>query len=105
MSHRSTFSNLLFRFIPSVPPNFQEELETYTEQGYRVIGLAYKPLDKKFTWHQAQRVERYVNTMIDIVIMITMIIIIINITIASITTVISIIIIIIIHHTCGKVYK
>ncbi|XP_032223526.1 polyamine-transporting ATPase 13A3 [Nematostella vectensis] len=42
----------------SVPLNFQEELNIYTKQGFRVLGLAWRPMKKKFSWVQAQRVKR-----------------------------------------------
>ncbi|XP_076056753.1 polyamine-transporting ATPase anne boleyn isoform X2 [Oratosquilla oratoria] len=40
----------------SVPDNFHDILLKYTKQGYRVIGLAYKPL--KLSYLKAQRVSR-----------------------------------------------
>ncbi|XP_032238659.2 polyamine-transporting ATPase 13A3 isoform X2 [Nematostella vectensis] len=42
----------------TVPANFQEELEMYTKEGYRVLGVAYGALGSKVTWHQAQRAKR-----------------------------------------------
>ncbi|XP_017780641.1 PREDICTED: probable cation-transporting ATPase 13A3 [Nicrophorus vespilloides] len=40
----------------SVPENFSEVLEKYTQEGYRVIALAHKEL--KLTYTKAQRVQR-----------------------------------------------
>ncbi|XP_056008608.1 polyamine-transporting ATPase 13A3-like isoform X2 [Ostrea edulis] len=42
----------------TVPHEFQDILHRYTIQGYRVIAVAYKKLDPKLTWHQAQRISR-----------------------------------------------
>ncbi|XP_061189537.1 polyamine-transporting ATPase 13A3-like isoform X2 [Saccostrea echinata] len=42
----------------TVPHEFPDILHRYTIQGYRVIALAYKKLDPKLTWHQAQRISR-----------------------------------------------
>ncbi|PSN38736.1 hypothetical protein C0J52_15360 [Blattella germanica] len=41
-----------------MPDNFDGLLMQYTLSGYRVIALAYKDLDPKFNWKQAQRVNR-----------------------------------------------
>jgi len=48
----------------AVPDNFQEVLKTYTVQGHRVIALSWRPLDPKLSWHQAQRISRYVWTVL-----------------------------------------
>ena len=50
---------LNFHSYIAVPQEFQDILHRYTIQGYRVIAVAYKKLDPKLTWHQAQRVSRY----------------------------------------------
>ncbi|CAH1775580.1 unnamed protein product [Owenia fusiformis] len=42
----------------SIPEDFQQTLHRYTMQGFRVIALAWKPLDPKLTWHQSQRISR-----------------------------------------------
>ncbi|XP_067049944.1 polyamine-transporting ATPase 13A3-like isoform X4 [Acropora muricata] len=42
----------------TVPGDFHDVLQRYTMQGYRVLGLAWKPLDPKLSWHQLQRVTR-----------------------------------------------
>ncbi|KAJ8320109.1 hypothetical protein KUTeg_001696 [Tegillarca granosa] len=42
----------------SVPDDIQDTLHRYTIQGYRVIALAWKSLDPKLPWHQAQRISR-----------------------------------------------
>lgn len=42
----------------TVPEDFHDVLQQYTMQGYRVLGLAWKPLDPKLSWHQLQRVTR-----------------------------------------------
>lgn len=47
----------LFVFL-LVPGEFHDVLQRYTMQGYRVLGLAWKPLDPKLSWHQLQRVTR-----------------------------------------------
>ena len=41
----------------SVPSNFQEVLTEYTQQGYRVLALAHRPL-AKLSYVKAQRVQR-----------------------------------------------
>lgn len=46
-----------FCISSTVPSNFQDVLMTYTKQGYRVIGLAYKPLSK-LSYVKTQRMER-----------------------------------------------
>lgn len=40
-----------------MPPNFNRILEEYTEEGYRVLALAYKPLDK-LSYPKVQRMQR-----------------------------------------------
>ncbi|XP_022780127.1 probable cation-transporting ATPase 13A3 isoform X4 [Stylophora pistillata] len=42
----------------TVPGDFTNILQHYTMKGYRVLGLAWKPLDSKLSWHQVQRVTR-----------------------------------------------
>ncbi|KAL4220880.1 hypothetical protein ACF0H5_019146 [Mactra antiquata] len=42
----------------TVPEDVDSVLHQYSIQGYRVIGLAWRPLDPKVTWHQAQRLSR-----------------------------------------------
>ncbi|KAL8587281.1 hypothetical protein ACOMHN_045528 [Nucella lapillus] len=42
----------------TLPHNFIHILHKYTVQGFRVIALAYRPLDPKITWHQVQRIQR-----------------------------------------------
>lgn len=42
----------------TVPEEFHEVLHQYTIQGFRVIALAWRPLDQKITWHQVQRLSR-----------------------------------------------
>ncbi|XP_023726909.1 probable cation-transporting ATPase 13A3 isoform X2 [Cryptotermes secundus] len=42
----------------TVPGNFDSLLMEYTLTGYRVIALAYKTLAPKFSWKQAQRINR-----------------------------------------------
>ncbi|CAG0881036.1 unnamed protein product, partial [Darwinula stevensoni] len=37
---------------------FWERVREYTVQGFRVLAFAWKPLGKKFSWHQAQRIKR-----------------------------------------------
>lgn len=41
-----------------VPSDLGLVLMRYTSAGYRVIALAYKDLDEKVTWRQAQRIAR-----------------------------------------------
>lgn len=45
-------------FALPVPDNFDSLLMEYTLTGYRVIALAYKTLAPKFSWKQAQRINR-----------------------------------------------
>ncbi|KAG6448590.1 probable cation-transporting ATPase 13A3 [Manduca sexta] len=42
----------------SLPENFSAVLNEYTSNGYRVIGLAHKKLDRKMKWVDAQRIKR-----------------------------------------------
>ncbi|XP_045764970.1 polyamine-transporting ATPase 13A3-like [Maniola jurtina] len=42
----------------SLPDNFSTILNEYTSNGFRVIGLAYKKLDRKMKWVDAQRLKR-----------------------------------------------
>ncbi|XP_006819618.1 polyamine-transporting ATPase 13A3-like [Saccoglossus kowalevskii] len=42
----------------TVPDDFHEVLHKYTEQGFRVIALAWKPMKSKFSWHQSHRIGR-----------------------------------------------
>ncbi|CAH2236992.1 jg9485 [Pararge aegeria aegeria] len=42
----------------SLPDNFSMILNEYTSNGFRVIGLAHKKLDRKMKWVDAQRLKR-----------------------------------------------
>ncbi|KAJ2946942.1 hypothetical protein O0L34_g16288 [Tuta absoluta] len=42
----------------TLPDNFASILNEYTSNGFRVIGLAHKKLDRKMKWMDAQRVKR-----------------------------------------------
>uniref|UniRef100_A0A803T0S5 Cation-transporting ATPase n=1 Tax=Anolis carolinensis TaxID=28377 RepID=A0A803T0S5_ANOCA len=42
----------------TVPENFSAVLESYTQRGLRVIALARRRLESKFTWHKVQHVSR-----------------------------------------------
>ncbi|KAJ7394646.1 hypothetical protein OS493_000466 [Desmophyllum pertusum] len=42
----------------TVPADFHDVLQDYTMRGYRVLGVAWKPLDTKLSWHQVHRVTR-----------------------------------------------
>lgn len=42
----------------SLPDNFSSTLNEYTSNGFRVIGLAYKKLDRRMKWVDAQRLKR-----------------------------------------------
>ncbi|CAC5383954.1 Probable cation-transporting ATPase 13A3,Cation-transporting ATPase 13A2,Cation-transporting ATPase catp-5 [Mytilus coruscus] len=44
--------------LETFPDNFHEILHQYSVQGYRIIALAYRQLDPKLSWHQAQRISR-----------------------------------------------
>ncbi|XP_020601351.1 probable cation-transporting ATPase 13A3 isoform X3 [Orbicella faveolata] len=49
--------------LQTVPVDFHDVLQHYTLSGYRVLGLAWKPLDRKLSWHQVHRVTRdYIET-------------------------------------------
>ena len=42
----------------SIPSNYEEILQIYTENGYRVLAIAYKSFDSSMTYIQSQRIER-----------------------------------------------
>ncbi|XP_057713198.1 polyamine-transporting ATPase 13A3-like isoform X2 [Corythoichthys intestinalis] len=42
----------------TVPQNFTETLETYTRQGFRVIGLAHRQMEPQLSWLQVQNLSR-----------------------------------------------
>lgn len=42
----------------TIPTDFNEKLMYYASQGYRIIALAYKSLDRKMTYPKIQRVSR-----------------------------------------------
>ncbi|KAL4710496.1 hypothetical protein ACJJTC_008898 [Scirpophaga incertulas] len=42
----------------TLPDNFNTVLNEYTSNGFRVIGLAHKKLDRKMKWMDAQRIKR-----------------------------------------------
>lgn len=42
----------------TIPTDFNEKLNYYAQQGYRIIALAYKPLDRKLTYPKVQRISR-----------------------------------------------
>ena len=42
----------------TVPANFHEILRDYAQQGFRVIGLAYKPMLAEAKWHKVQKMKR-----------------------------------------------
>ncbi|KAK0056869.1 cation-transporting ATPase 13A3 [Biomphalaria pfeifferi] len=42
----------------TVPQDFPTVLHNYSIQGFRVIALAYRPMDPKITWHHVQRISR-----------------------------------------------
>ncbi|XP_064185049.1 polyamine-transporting ATPase 13A3-like isoform X2 [Anguilla rostrata] len=44
----------------TVPADFWEVLDGYTRQGLRVIALAHRQLEPKFTWHRLQTISREV---------------------------------------------
>jgi len=41
-----------------VPSNFHEILMRYTRRGYRVLGLAWRPLPDKLNYTKVQRMQR-----------------------------------------------
>ncbi|KAH0626031.1 hypothetical protein JD844_000730 [Phrynosoma platyrhinos] len=42
----------------TVPENFSTVLESYTRRGLRVIALARRRLESKYTWHKVQHISR-----------------------------------------------
>ncbi|XP_029381134.1 probable cation-transporting ATPase 13A3 isoform X2 [Echeneis naucrates] len=42
----------------TVPLSFAETMETYTRKGFRVIALAHRQLESKFSWHKVQSLSR-----------------------------------------------
>ncbi|XP_058043326.1 polyamine-transporting ATPase 13A3 isoform X2 [Ahaetulla prasina] len=42
----------------TVPADFEQVLEDYTRQGFRVIALAHRKLESKLNWHKVQNVAR-----------------------------------------------
>ncbi|XP_061444002.1 polyamine-transporting ATPase 13A3-like isoform X2 [Rhineura floridana] len=42
----------------TVPDTFSAVLESYTRRGLRVIALASRQLEKKYTWHKVQHISR-----------------------------------------------
>lgn len=42
----------------TIPTDFNEKLNYYAQQGYRIIALAYKPLERKMTYPKIQRISR-----------------------------------------------
>jgi len=40
----------------SLPPNFDEILQVYTEKGYRVIAIAYKNLGPSINYLETQKI-------------------------------------------------
>lgn len=42
----------------TIPIDFNEKLNMYAQQGYRIIAMAYKPLDRKLTYSKVQRISR-----------------------------------------------
>ena len=38
-----------------LPGNFSQSLEYYANSGYRVLALAYRPLDSKMAWHKVHK--------------------------------------------------
>ncbi|XP_049865896.1 polyamine-transporting ATPase 13A3-like isoform X2 [Pectinophora gossypiella] len=42
----------------TLPENFSSVLHEYTSNGFRVIGLAHKKLERKMKWMDAQRIKR-----------------------------------------------
>ena len=47
---------ILYIYISLVPNNFNHILSAYAKQGYRVLALAYKPLELNYA--RIQRIER-----------------------------------------------
>ena len=52
------FESLSYLFDVLVPKNFNEILSSYAKQGYRVLALAYIPLELNYV--KVQRVERFI---------------------------------------------
>ncbi|KAK1344026.1 hypothetical protein QTO34_014584 [Cnephaeus nilssonii] len=42
----------------TIPVDFENVLEDYTKQGFRVIALAHRKLESKLTWHKVQNISR-----------------------------------------------
>ncbi|XP_070560588.1 polyamine-transporting ATPase 13A3-like isoform X2 [Ptychodera flava] len=42
----------------TIPADFHEVLHSYTKQGFRVIAMAWRSMENKFSWHQAHRIAR-----------------------------------------------
>jgi cation-transporting P-type ATPase 13A2 len=42
----------------TIPTDFNEKLNHYAQQGYRIIAMAYKSLDRKLTYPKIQRISR-----------------------------------------------
>lgn len=42
----------------TIPTDFNEKLNYYAQQGYRIIAMAYKSLDRKLTYPKVQRISR-----------------------------------------------
>ena len=42
----------------TIPSDFNEKLNYYAQQGYRIIAVAYKSLDRKMTYPKIQRISR-----------------------------------------------
>lgn len=45
-------------FIISVPSDFVSHLEEYTQEGYRVLGVAYRDLSSRLSYPKMQRLSR-----------------------------------------------
>ncbi|XP_013403365.2 probable cation-transporting ATPase 13A3 [Lingula anatina] len=44
--------------VESLPCDFHYVLQRYTMKGFRVIAVAWKPLNPALTWHRASRIQR-----------------------------------------------
>ncbi|XP_022237034.1 probable cation-transporting ATPase 13A3, partial [Limulus polyphemus] len=42
----------------TLPINFNDLLKDYTLQGFRIIALAWRALDRELTWHHVQELKR-----------------------------------------------
>ena len=42
----------------TIPHSYHDTLRYYTQQGFRVIGLAYKPMKTEDKWHKLQKMKR-----------------------------------------------